>query len=146
MHSKILSRLKNQVNKENTQILLVFKDNIFYTNHSWRDFLFYPPVHSAFYWHIKAAFLLENVCFVYRSRGCSEFVFLDNRLQHETLCRFRPVSCQNERHGCDAIFSVKVKRHLQRKTPSFRSINAIFLVKENFIFFGQGKTPSFWSR
>jgi hypothetical protein len=93
------------------------------------------------------------VCFVFRSRGCSEFVFLDNRLQHETLCRFRPVSCQNERHGCDAIFSVKVKRHLfcqgyichllgQGKTPSF-------FIKTNYSIcrlFGQGKTPSFLSR
>jgi len=40
-------------------------------------------------------------------RGCPAFVFLDTRLQHETLCKFRPVNCQYEKHGCTAIFAVK---------------------------------------
>lgn len=43
----------------------------------------------------------------YGCRGCGEFVFLDTRLRHETLCKFRPISCQFEKHGCTAVFSVK---------------------------------------
>jgi len=46
----------------------------------------------------------------YGTRGCAEFVFLDSRLQHETLCKFRPVHCQFEKHGCKAIFSIKDMR------------------------------------
>lgn len=41
------------------------------------------------------------------SRGCTEYVFLDTRLTHETLCKFRPVHCQYEKHGCNAVFSMK---------------------------------------
>jgi len=43
----------------------------------------------------------------YGSRGCSSSVFLPTRLQHETVCQFRPVNCQFVNHGCQQVFSVK---------------------------------------
>jgi len=43
----------------------------------------------------------------YGSRGCSEYVFLHSRLDHETFCHFRPVSCQYSIHGCTSEFSYK---------------------------------------
>ena len=50
--------------------------------------------------------------YVLRERGCPEFVFLDTRLNHETLCKYRPLHCQFEKHGCTAVFSVKVATFL----------------------------------
>eukprot|EP00092_Neocalanus_flemingeri_P033361 GFUD01036276.1.p1 GENE.GFUD01036276.1~~GFUD01036276.1.p1 ORF type:complete len:266 (-),score=75.87 GFUD01036276.1:122-919(-) len=41
------------------------------------------------------------------TRGCPESVFLPSRLQHETVCQFRPVNCQFQHHGCEQVFSVK---------------------------------------
>jgi len=43
----------------------------------------------------------------YGPRGCSSSVFLPTRLQHETVCQFRPVNCQFVDHGCQQVFSVK---------------------------------------
>lgn len=43
----------------------------------------------------------------YGSRGCSEYVFLHSRMDHETFCHFRPVSCQYSIHGCTSEFSYK---------------------------------------
>ena len=39
--------------------------------------------------------------------GCPEVVFLPSRLQHQSLCRFRPIECQFQQHGCQAVFAYK---------------------------------------
>jgi len=41
------------------------------------------------------------------SRGCPELLFLNQKCQHEALCRYRPVPCQNTDKGCTAVFSYK---------------------------------------
>merc|ERR1711962_79868 len=43
----------------------------------------------------------------YGDRGCQEVVFLPSRLQHESLCRYRPIECQYHIHGCQAVFAYK---------------------------------------
>merc|ERR1712130_195332 len=43
----------------------------------------------------------------YGDRGCTELIFLPSRLQHETLCRFRPTECQFQQYGCDQVFAYK---------------------------------------
>merc|ERR1719228_3292140 len=43
----------------------------------------------------------------YGSQGCITFVFQTNRLQHETVCQFRPVSCQFQHLGCQHVLSIK---------------------------------------
>jgi len=43
----------------------------------------------------------------YGTRGCPDSVFIPSRLQHETVCQFRPVNCQYQHHGCQEVFSVK---------------------------------------
>jgi len=43
----------------------------------------------------------------YGPQGCPDSIFLPSRLQHETLCQYRPVPCQYNHHGCTQVFSVK---------------------------------------
>jgi len=43
----------------------------------------------------------------YGPQGCPSSVFLPSRLQHETVCQFRPVNCQFVNQGCKQVFSVK---------------------------------------
>jgi len=43
----------------------------------------------------------------YGERGCTDLIFLPSRLQHETLCRFRPTECQFQQFGCDQVFAYK---------------------------------------
>ena len=52
----------------------------------------------------------------YGQRGCTEVVFLPSRLQHESLCKFRPMECQFQVHGCQAVFAYKV---CQLDQPSY---------------------------
>ena len=53
--------------------------------------------------------ILDNTS-IFRAQGCPESIFIPSRLQHETVCQFRPVSCRFEHHGCQQVFSVKVSR------------------------------------
>merc|ERR1719228_2899247 len=43
----------------------------------------------------------------YSSQGCTTFAFQTSRLQHETVCQFRPVSCQFQHLGCQQVSSIK---------------------------------------
>ncbi len=45
----------------------------------------------------------------FSERGCEEFVFVPSRLQHETLCKYRPVNCQFQERGCTQVYSLKVQ-------------------------------------
>ena len=51
----------------------------------------------------------------FRPSGCSEFVFSNAKLEHETFCPCRPISCQYEDKGCSEELPYKdiKKHHLQ---------------------------------
>lgn len=43
----------------------------------------------------------------FKSTGCSEFLFVDKKREHETFCQFRPVSCQFTQNGCPEELAYK---------------------------------------
>ena len=51
----------------------------------------------------------------FRPSGCEEFVFSNAKLEHETFCPCRPISCQYEDKGCSQELPYKdiKKHHLQ---------------------------------
>ena len=51
----------------------------------------------------------------FRPSGCAEFVFSNAKLEHETFCPCRPISCQYEDKGCSEELPYKdiKKHHLQ---------------------------------
>ena len=51
----------------------------------------------------------------FRPSGCSEFVFSNAKIEHETFCPCRPISCQYEDKGCSEELPYKdiKKHHLQ---------------------------------
>ena len=51
----------------------------------------------------------------FRPSGCEEFVFSNAKLEHETFCPCRPISCQYEDKGCSEELPYKdiKKHHLQ---------------------------------
>ena len=51
----------------------------------------------------------------FRPSGCSEYVFSNAKLEHETFCPCRPISCQYEDKGCSEELPYKdiKKHHLQ---------------------------------
>ena len=36
----------------------------------------------------------------FRATGCTDFVFSDKKLEHETFCPYRPINCQYAINGC----------------------------------------------
>ena len=46
---------------------------------------------------------------IFSIRGCERVFFSTGREEHETDCKYRPIPCQYQIHGCKAVFSQKVK-------------------------------------
>ena len=47
--------------------------------------------------------------YLFSIRGCERVFFSTGREEHETDCKYRPIPCQYQIHGCKAVFSQKVK-------------------------------------
>ena len=47
--------------------------------------------------------------YIFSIRGCERVFFSTGREEHETECKYRPIPCQYQIHGCKAVFSQKVK-------------------------------------
>ena len=43
----------------------------------------------------------------FRESGCSDFLFADKKLDHETFCPSRPIACQYSMQGCGQVLPYK---------------------------------------
>ena len=43
----------------------------------------------------------------FRSHGCADFLFVDVKIEHETLCHYRPMICQYAPDGCPEEMTYK---------------------------------------
>ena len=58
----------------------------------------------------------------FRASGCMEFVFSDQKLEHETFCPYRPITCQYAPKGCSAELPYKdISSHHRQCTYNPRS-------------------------
>ena len=43
----------------------------------------------------------------FRESGCSDYLFADKKIEHETFCPSRPIACQYSSEGCEQVLPYK---------------------------------------
>jgi len=65
----------------------------------------------------------------FRATGCAQFIFPDKKIEHETLCPYRVMSCQYSVQGCIEEMIYKEisahHRHCQFRPPKRTSVSSL---------------------
>lgn len=65
----------------------------------------------------------------FRATGCAQFIFPDKKIEHETLCPYRVMSCQYSAQGCTEEMPYKEisahHRHCQFRPPKRASLSSL---------------------